>query len=105
MDRSKLVSLLEETALYMDLLGENPFKIRAHQNGARIVETSPENLEERAKAGTLSEIKGIGPGLKQKIEEFYKTGIIREHLELQAKIPTGLLKLIQIPGLGPKKVK
>jgi DNA polymerase (family 10) len=104
-DRSQLVQLLHEIALYLDLLGENPFKVRAHENASRIIETFEGDLEKKVASGSLDELKGIGPALKEKIEEFFKTGKITEHENLQKKIPEGLLSLLRIPGLGPKKVR
>src|SRR5687767_8809606 len=105
MDRPLLAMLLNEIALYMDLLGENPFKVRAHQNGARIIEGFSGDLEEAVRSGSIGEVKGIGPALKEKIIEFHKTGQIQEHEKLKKKIPSGLLDLLKIPGLGPKKVR
>jgi DNA polymerase (family 10) len=104
MDRSHLSTLLKDIALYMELLGENPFKVRAHQNGARVIEQT-EDLENRVKNNNLNGIKGIGPALQEKIKEFYKTGELAEHEELKLKIPAGILILLQVPGLGPKKAK
>ncbi len=104
-DREKLATLLNELALYMDLLGENPFKVRAHSNAARIIESFEGDLTEAVKTGTIGEVKGIGPALKEKLEEYLETGAIKEHDKLQKKIPPGLLDLLRIPGLGPKKVK
>ena len=105
MDHAKLAALLEDVALYMELLGENPFKVRAHKNGARIVETTSEDLEKCIRENTLGQIKGIGPGLKQKIEEYSRTGMLSEAIDLKSRIPAGVLVLLKIPGLGPKKAK
>jgi DNA polymerase (family X) len=105
MNRSELAELLSEIALYMDLLGENPFKVKAHQNAARIIEGFEGDLEEAVRTGSIGEVKGIGPALKEKITEFHKTGSIKEHTQLKKKIPAGLLELLRIPGLGAKKVK
>ncbi len=105
MEREKLARLINEIATFMDLLGENPFKVRAHQNVARIIETFQGDLDKSIETGAIGEVKGIGPALKEKIEEFYKTGEIKEHAKLQKKIPPELLDLLRIPGLGPKKVR
>ena len=105
MDRSQLAQLLSELGLYMDLLGENPFKVRAYQNASRTIEGFEGDLDEAVKSGTISDVKGIGPAIKEKIEEFYKTGEISEHDKLQKKIDPGCLELLKIPGLGPRKVR
>jgi DNA polymerase (family 10) len=103
--RAQLALILQEIALYMNLLGENPFKVRAHENGSRIIETFEGDLDEAVKSGAIGEIKGIGKGLLDKINEFYSTKQIAEHQSLKKKIPEGLLDLLRIPSLGPKKVK
>jgi DNA polymerase (family X) len=104
-DRNQLAQLLSEIAVYMDLLGENTFKVRAHENVARIIETFEGDLDEAVASGAIAEVKGIGPSLREKIEEFVKTGRITEHEKLQKKIPSGLLELLKVPGLGAKKVR
>src|ERR1035441_7900647 len=105
MDRHHLAQLFEEMGTFLDLLGENPFKVRAHQNAARIIETFDGDLEKAIADKSIGEVKGIGPATVEKLEEFLKTGKIAEHEKLQKKIDPGLLELIKIPGLGPKRVR
>lgn len=105
MQKEKLAQLLNDIALYLELQGDNPFKIRAYQNAARIIETFQGDLEKAIKDGTISQVKGIGVALKEKIQEFYDTGKISEHEQLKSKIPSGLLEMLQVPSLGPKKAK
>lgn len=105
MQREKLAQLLNDMALFLELQGDNPFKIRAHQNAARIIETFQGDLEASIADGSISEVKGIGPALKEKITEFYESGKISEHDKLKSKIPAGLLEILQIPSLGPKKAR
>ncbi len=104
-DRNLLAQTLSEIAVYMDLLGENPFKVRAHENVARIIEVFDGNLDDAVKTGSIAEVKGIGPSLREKIEEFVNTGKIAEHVNLKKKIPDGLLELLRVPGLGARKVR
>lgn len=105
MDRVELASLLNDLSIYMDLLGENPFKVRAHQNAARIIESFSGDLDEAVASGSIGKVKGIGPALKEKILEYHKTGRIGEYEKLKDQVPSGLLELLKIPGLGPKKVR
>lgn len=89
----------------MEMLGENPFKIRAHMNAARAVETYPGDITSLAEEGGLRQIKGIGESIASKIETLVKTGTLPELDELKSKIPPGIFDMLRIPGLGPKRVK
>jgi DNA polymerase (family 10) len=86
----------------MQLKGENPFKVRAFEKGAQAI-AGHDDLTERARAGTLTEIAGIGKGIAEVLKEFLLQGTSRARDELAAAMPPGLLELTQIPGLGPKK--
>jgi len=85
--------------------GESPFKMRAYENAARTVEQLGSGLDEAVEAGTLTEIKGIGEALAKKITELVTTGSLGYYDELRASIPGGLLEMMRIPGMGPKKIK
>jgi len=98
--------VLTEIGLLLELKGENPFKTRAYQSGARIVESLGEGeLKERIAAGTLQEVKGIGEALAQKITELHTTGRLEFFEKLKASVPPGLVEILAIPGIGPKKVR
>ena len=105
MDNKEIAQVLEEIAELLELKGENPFKIRAYHNGARIVEGMSQNVHELVEKGTLCETKGIGEGLAEKITELVKTGTCKYHKELKKLLPAGILGLLLIPGLGPKRAK
>lgn len=105
MEKSAIASVLDEIATLLELTGENPFKIRAYSNGARILETLTEDLDELIKTDKLAEIPGMGEALVDKITTLRRDGILPFHQKLKASIPAGLLEVIQIPGLGPKKVR
>ncbi|GBD35907.1 DNA polymerase/3'-5' exonuclease PolX [bacterium HR36] len=63
------------------------------------------DLGEWVEQNRLTEIKGIGKDLAQKIETLYKTGHLEQYEELKRELPAGLLELLRIPGMGPKKAK
>jgi len=84
--------------------GENPFKVRAYHNAARAL-SEVEDLDAVIKAGHLREIKGIGDAIATKLEEYVKTGKMTYYEELTKEIPLSLLELLQIPNLGPRKIK
>ncbi len=106
MNKTEIASVLTEIGLLLELKGENPFKTRAYQTGARIVESLGEGeLKERIAAGTLQEVKGIGEALAQKITELHTTGRLEFFEKLKASVPPGLVEILAIPGIGPKKVR
>lgn len=105
-NKSDIAAVLTDIALLLELKGENPFKIRAYQSGARLLEAMEEaELVARVAAGTLGEVKGFGAALVQKIGELHATGRLEFYEQLRASVPPGLMELLQIPGVGPKKVK
>ena len=106
MNKADIASILTEIGTLLELKGENPFKTRAYQSGARIIEgLSEDDLKARVAAGTLLEVKGIGEALGQKITELYTTGKLEFFENLKASVPTGLVEILSIPGMGPKKVR
>lgn len=105
MDKKEVAQVLEEIALLLELAGENPFKIRAYEAGARAVITLPGDLDEAVRTGALERVKGIGKSLSGVIKELTESGAATLHEELKSKIPSGLQELLQVPGLGPKKAR
>ncbi len=106
MNKTEIAAVLTEIGTLLELKGENPFKVRAYQAGARLLEAMPESeLSERVKAGTLEEVKGIGEALAQKIGELHTTRRLVFFEKLKASVPPGLMEMLAIPGMGPKKVK
>ncbi len=99
---AEAVALLEEVARLMSLKGENVFKVRAFEKAAGLL-AGREDLAERASAGTLTELDGIGKGIAEVLTEFLLTGESKIKREIEESLPEGLLELTQIPGLGPKK--
>jgi len=103
--KSDVARIFEEMAEILDILGENPFKVRSYENAARVIESLPGDIGEMLTSGALLEVKGIGKSIFSHIEELYRTGKLGVHDEVKAKIPAGLLDILRIPGMGPKKVK
>jgi DNA polymerase (family 10) len=104
MARKPLDKLFEDIGALLEIKGENPFKSRAYFNAARIL-SAVDNLDELIAGKRLREIRGIGEALAKKIEEYGQTGTIAYYDELTAEMPAGLLELLQVPNLGPKKIK
>ena len=105
MEKNDIASVLDEIATFMELTGENPFKIRAYSAGARILENMTEDLGELIDGGKLADIPGLGEALVDKITTLRRDGVLPFHQKLKASIPAGLLEVMQIPGLGPKQVR
>src|SRR5919109_825164 len=105
MDKDRVAEILVEIGTLLELKGENPFKTRAYENAVRALEGLSEPLEKLIAENRLGGIKGIGEGIQKKITELVTTGKLGYYEELKASVPVGLVELLQIPGLGPKKVK
>lgn len=105
MDKDQVADILVDIGLLLELKGENPFKTRAYQNAARTLQQLEEPLAKIVSEERLGEIKGIGEALQQKITELVTTGALKYYDELKASIPSGMRAMLEIPGLGPKKIK
>jgi len=106
MNKTEIAAVLTEIATLLELKGENPFKTRAYQTGARVLEgLGEEEIAQRVKDGTLNDVKGIGEALAQKITELHQTGKLEFFEKLKAGVPAGIVDLLSIPGLGSKKIR
>jgi DNA polymerase (family 10) len=104
MDKEKIALILVEIGTLLELKGENPFKTRAYLNAARALESLTEPLNILVEDKRLGDIKGIGEALQQKITELVTTGRLKYYDELKASVPPGLVEMLGIPGVGPKKI-
>lgn len=102
----EIASLLEELATYLELEGENPFKIRAYKNAARAVTGYMDSIAELIIQGEdITSIPGIGKNIEKKIKEIIETGSLDHIKRYREKYPPGILELLNIYGLGVKKIK
>ena len=103
---AQVATALSELATLMDLTGEDGFRVNAHARAARTLEGLSEEVcgvaPDRAR---LTAIPGIGAKLADKIVEICTTGVLAELNALRAKVPAGLMDILQVPGLGPKTVR
>lgn len=103
---ARLAAIFERMSAMLELTGADKFRVNAHAKAARVIAEHPSDLEPIARdAKALTAIEGIGKGTAAKIAEFAERGVIAEHDELAAKVPAGVLDLLQVSGLGPKTVK
>lgn len=100
-----IAAIMEEIGTLLELKGENPFKIRAYQSGARALESLEEDLDVLIAEGRLSQVNGIGKALMEKVMELRTTGQLPYYDKLRASVPAGLLEMLEIPGFGPKKIR
>ncbi len=100
MTKKDIAKILKEIADFLTILGENEFKIRAYTFAVRSIEQA-ENIEEIINGKT----KGIGKSISKIVKEIYETGTCKYYEELKSKIPEGVLELLNLKGLGAKRIK
>ncbi|MDS3851554.1 DNA polymerase/3'-5' exonuclease PolX [Staphylococcus hominis] len=101
MTKKDVIQLLEKIAIYMELNGENTFKVSAYRKAAQSLEIDERSLDE---IKDITELKGIGKGVGEVISEYRETGTSSTLKELQRLVPEGLISLMKIQGLGSKKI-
>jgi DNA polymerase (family 10) len=105
MKNAEIAALFSEIADFLEIKGENPFRVRAYRRAAQAMEGLAEDVAALADRGELLEIPGIGRDLAGKIQEFLQCGVV-EYLEgLRREIPVGVVELMRIHGVGPKTAK
>jgi DNA polymerase (family 10) len=105
MKNDTIASYFELLADLLEIQGANPFRIRAYRNGARTISSTSESLDDMVRSGTdLTELTGIGKDLARQITEIVTTGQHAALEELRKVIPGGVLDMLRIQGVGPKKV-
>ncbi|HEY4649853.1 MAG TPA: DNA polymerase/3'-5' exonuclease PolX [Pontibacter sp.] len=104
MENKKIIRLFKLAAELMELHDENPFKVRSYVNGAAALELVEEPLAGMSQA-TLESIQGVGKGIAAKIIEINQTGSFAELDQMLAATPPGVVEMLRIKGIGPKKVR
>jgi len=105
MDKKEIAEVFNEIGQLLELKGENPFRVRAYYNAARIVESLQEDIHKLVDEQRLTDIKGIGNDLAAKITEMVTTNRLEFYEKLKSSLPAGLLDMLRIPGFGPKRAK
>jgi len=100
-----IANRFNEIADMLDILGEDAFRIISYRRAARQLEALTEDVEDLVARGQVASIPGIGEALAEKIKEYVTTGKIGYHEELRARFPPGVLDMLRVRGIGPKKVK
>lgn len=105
MENATLSAIFGQMADVMEILGEDRFRINSYRTAARVIGELGTDVAVLLENGELGKIPGIGKSTLAKIEEFVKAGKVQAHQDLLAKIPSTLLELLDIQGVGPKTVQ
>ncbi len=105
MTKDEVAAALEEIGTLLQLKGENQFRTNAYANGARAISQLDGDLKDLIATKKLGEVRGIGDAMVDKITTLVTTGRLPYLEELRATVPPGLVQMLRINGLGPKKAK
>jgi DNA polymerase (family 10) len=105
MDKAEIAAVIDEIGTLLELQGENSFRCNAYHSAARAIGQLETDLGELIAQDKLTDIPGIGETMRDKIITLVKTGQLAFYDDLRKKTPPGLLEMLRLPGIGPKKVK
>ena len=105
METPKIAQIIDEMGTLLEVRGENPFRCRAYHNAAQALRGLPSDLSEMIADGRLGAVPGVGETMYAKIVALATTGHLESYDELRRSTPPGLVALLRVPGLGPKKIK
>ncbi|MGE4413225.1 MAG: helix-hairpin-helix domain-containing protein, partial [Candidatus Caldatribacteriota bacterium] len=101
----EIARIFANIAKILSIKEENKFKIRAYEQVAATIENLPMEVETIYRAGKLKEIPGVGEAIAKKIGELIETGKLEYYENLKQTIPSGVLELLNVPEVGPRKAK
>jgi len=105
MDNSEVAALLAETALLLELAGENPFKVRSYRKVSDLIADLDEEVEGIHRSGGLEALPGVGKGISSDLRGLFEEGTLAPLEELRAQVPPGLVEMTRIRGLGVKRIR
>ena len=100
-----IADFIEQYSVLLELSGANPFRIRSYANAVRTVELLDGEAADLVAEGTLTQVRGVGKSVAELVAEYVQTGTALAFEELKAEVPAGLLDMLRIQGLGPKKIR
>lgn len=104
MQNVEIAQLFEELADLLEIQGANVFRLRAYRNAARTLESMTASVADLVEQGqSLTELPGIGKDLAEKLVTIVQTGELPQLNELRTEVPAGVVQMLRIPGLGPKR--
>jgi DNA polymerase (family X) len=104
-DNDAIAAAFADVSQLLELTGDNPHRVRSYASIARTIEGLPRSAAAMLADGTLLDVKGIGEGTAARVKEIVETGRLGILEELRAMVPEGLGQVLQIEGLGPKRVR
>lgn len=105
MEAKRVAQVLEQIAAFLELQGENPFRVRAFRSAAKAVGALTGGVTDALADGTLAGTKGVGPATLSIVQELANTGRSSLLEELRGQVPPGLVEMLQISGLGVAKIR
>lgn len=105
MDRKAVAGVLEQIASFLELKGENPFRVRAFRTAARAVTALTGDVESALEDGSLAGARGVGPATLEIITELVENGRSTLLAELREQVPPGLVEMLAISGLGVARIR
>ncbi len=105
METARIARILDEMGTLLEVSGEDPFRCRAYHNAAEALKGMPSDLAGPIAEGALAERPGLGKAMLAKVVELATTGRLAAYDDLRRATPPGLVALLRVPGLGPKKIK
>ncbi|MDP3909869.1 MAG: DNA polymerase/3'-5' exonuclease PolX [Gemmatimonadales bacterium] len=107
MQNPDIARQLDDVADLLEISAANPFRVRAYRNAARTVRDQPDSISDLVRGGDfdLTQLAGVGKGIAAEIHALITTGKLPQRQQLVAEVPPGLLELLRLPGLGPRRVK
>jgi DNA polymerase (family X) len=105
MSKDDVAAALDEIGTLLALKGENDFKCRAYHAGSRTISQLQDDIGQLVATKKLKDIRGIGEALVEKITTLVTTGKLPYLEELRASVPAGMIEMLRLPSVGPKKVK
>ncbi|TSA09485.1 MAG: DNA polymerase/3'-5' exonuclease PolX [Deltaproteobacteria bacterium] len=105
MKNQEVAAVFDGIADILEIQGANPFRIRAYRKAAQNIENLTEDISVVAARSGLEAIPGIGRDLAGKIQEIITTGTFKDYEDLKKEVPSGIVTLLAIPGVGPRTAK
>lgn len=102
MKNREIADIFEHMADILEFKKDNIFRINSYRKASRVLKDLTEDIEVLAKENKLNDISGIGPGMAEKINQYIRKGKIDKYEEIKKDVPDGLIKMLEIPGMGPK---
>ena len=105
LDNAAVAEVFEEVSRLLELTGDNPHRVRSYASVARTLAGLEEPIATLLAEGRLTEVKGIGEGTAARVRELLETGRLAMLEDLRAKVPPGVVEMLAVEGLGPKRVR